>query len=435
MPRLLIVDDDAHIAASLAERFQARDYMVSTAVNGADALAKIRRDSPDVVLLDLQMPTMDGFELLKKAKDEGLEATFVVITAFGTVDKAVQAMRMGAYDFLQKPFEPSLVEETVRRATERSALRRVANVVRVEVPRLVTSDAKMRSVVELAQKAARGASTVVLLGESGTGKEVLARNMHQWSSRALNPFVAVNCVALNENLLESELFGHEKGAFTGALNRRVGKIELAHSGTLFLDEIGDISPAFQAKLLRVLQERMFERVGSNESISVDVRVIAATNKDLKKAVADGKFREDLFYRLNVISVQIPALRERKADVVALAEFFAGGRKPLNPTVKRILESYGWPGNVRELKNAIERALALSDGPEITEADLPNELLEAPLRAFNDMMGFHEKVEVERKRIIQEALAQTGGNQTKAAELLGLQRTYLARMIKQMGIGQ
>ena len=433
MPRLLIVDDDASISASLAERFQARDYMVATAVNGADALAKIRRDSPDVVLLDLQMPTMDGFELLKRAKDEGLEATFVVITAFGTVDKAVQAMRMGAYDFLQKPFEPSLVEETVKRATERSALRRVANVVRIEVPRLVTSDAKMRSVVELALKAARGASTVVLLGESGTGKEVLARNMHQWSSRALNPFVAVNCVALNENLLESELFGHEKGAFTGALNRRIGKIELAHSGTLFLDEIGDISPAFQAKLLRVLQERMFERVGSNDSISVDVRVIAATNRDLKKAVADGKFREDLYYRLNVISVQLPALRERKGDIASLAEFFSGGRKPLAEDAKKALEAYGWPGNVRELKNAIERAMALSDGKEIAAGDLPADVLEAPASSGAAAGGFHDKVEAERKRIIQEALAQSGGNQTKAAELLGLQRTYLARMIKQMGI--
>jgi DNA-binding NtrC family response regulator len=431
MSRLLIVDDDAHIAASLAERFQARGHMVATASNGREGLARIRKDAPDVVLLDLQMPEMDGFELLKKLREEGLETTVIVVTAFGTVEKAVQALREGAYDMLQKPFEPSLVEETVKRALERTSLKRMERVARVEIPPIIVTDARMKEVVELARKAARSESTILLLGESGTGKEVLARNVHLWSPRATGPFVAVNCVALNENLLESELFGHEKGAFTGALNRRTGKIELAHGGTLFLDEIGDISPSFQAKLLRVLQERSFERVGANESIAVDVRVIAATNRDLKKAVADGKFREDLYYRLNVISVAIPALRDRRADVSSLADHFAGVRKKISAEARKALEVYGWPGNVRELKNAIERAMALCDGAEIGVGDLPGEVGEAP--GAGPAGGFHDKVEAERKRIVQEALAACGGNQTKAAELLGLQRTYLARLIKQMGL--
>src|SRR6185436_10899938 len=346
-----------------------------------------------------------------------------VITAFGTVDRAVQAMKEGAYDFIQKPFEPSLVEETVRRALERTSLRRTVQA-QAPAPPIIG----LASAVEVAAKAAKSDATVLLLGESGTGKEVVARYIHRDG-----PFVAVNAAALAETLLESELFGHEKGAFTGAQARRAGKFELAHGGTIFLDEIGDVSPGLQAKLLRVLQERAFERVGGTETITVDVRVIAATNQDLKKRVAEGKFREDLFYRLNVISITLPPLRERRADVRPLAEHFLRQIKAgatFAPETLDALERYDWPGNVRQLRNAIERATALGDAVEITPGDLPPEVLLAGSLAPD---SFHGQVEDYRRRLIVETLARCGGNQTRAAEALKLQRTYLARLIRQLGI--
>ncbi len=423
MARILVVDDDAHIRQALAERFAARKFEVSSAGSGREAFAKICRERPDVVLLDLQLPEGDGFWVLKRLREEGVEATVVVITAFGTVDKAVQAMKEGAYDFLQKPFEPSLVEETVRRAMERTSLRRTVKAHSVE-PTVIG----LASAVELARKAARSDATVLLLGESGTGKEVIARFIHREG-----PFVAVNAAALAETLLESELFGHEKGAFTGAQARRAGKFELAHGGTIFLDEIGDISPALQAKLLRVLQERAFERVGGTETLTVDVRIVAATNQDLKKRVAEGKFREDLYYRLNVISITLPPLRERRADIRPLAEHFLKEQKGaarFAPETLEALERYDWPGNVRELRNAIERAVALHDGGEITPGDLPPEVLHSAALPAD---SFHGEVEEFRRRLIQETLARFGGNQTRAAEALKLQRTYLARLIRQLGL--
>jgi two-component system NtrC family response regulator len=428
MPRLLVVDDDAHIAQALSERFAARGFAVSSAASGREAFAKISRERPDVTLLDLQLPEGDGFWVLRRLREEGIEATVVVITAFGTVDRAVQAMKEGAYDFIQKPFEPSLVEEAVRRALERSSLKAVVRAQAAEIPVI-----GLASTVEIARKAARSDATVLLLGESGTGKEVIARSIHRWSDRASGPFVPVNAAALAETLLESEIFGHEKGAFTGALARRAGKFEVAHGGTIFLDEIGDISPAMQAKLLRVLQDRSFERVGGTETISVDVRVLAATNRDLKKRVGEGKFRDDLYYRLNVVSITLPPLRERRADVRPLAEHFLREIRPaarFAPETIPVLERYDWPGNARELRNAIERAVALCEGDEIGPGDLPPEaLLAAPLPADS----FHAQVEECRRRLIRETLARFGGNQTRAAEALKLQRTYLARLIRQLGI--
>jgi DNA-binding NtrC family response regulator len=424
MARILIVDDDAHIRQALVERFAGRGFAVSQAGSGREALALITRERPDVTLLDLQLPEGDGFTVLRKLREEGIEATVVVITAFGTVDKAVQAMKEGAYDFLQKPFEPSLVEETVRRALERSALKRVVRAQPAEPPVI-----GLAAAVELAKKAAKSDANVLLLGESGTGKEVIARSIHRWSGRAGGPFVAVNAAALPETLLESELFGHEKGAFTGAQARRAGKFELAHGGTIFLDEIGDISPATQARLLRVLQERAFERVGGTETLNVDVRVLAATNRDLKKS----GFREDLYYRLNVVSITLPPLRERRAEIRPLAEHFLRELKPsavLSPETMEVLERYDWPGNVRELRNALERATVLHEGTEISPDDLPSEvLLSAPLPADS----YHGQVDEFRRRLIRETLARCGGNQTRAAEALKLQRTYLARLIRQLGI--
>jgi DNA-binding NtrC family response regulator len=423
MPRILVVDDDAHIRQALIDRFSARKFDVSSAASGRDAVAKISRERPDVVLLDLQLPEGDGLWVLQQLRKEEIDATVVVITAFGTVDKAVHAMKEGAYDFIQKPFEPSLVEETVRRALERTALQRTVKAQAAE-PTVIG----LAGSIELARKAAKSDATVLLLGESGTGKEVVARFIHR-----SGPFVAVNAAALADTLLESELFGHEKGAFTGAGARRAGKFELAHGGTIFLDEIGDISPALQAKLLRVLEERAFERVGGTETITVDVRVIAATNQDLKKRVAEGKFREDLYYRLNVISITLPPLRERRPDIRPLAEHFlrqlkAGAR--FAPETLEALERYDWPGNVRQLRNAIERATALGDASDIAPGDLPPELL---LSASLPPDSFHGQVEEFRRRLIVETLARCGGNQTRAAEALKLQRTYLARLIRQLGI--
>ena len=422
MPRLLVVDDDPHIAQALVERFAARGFAVSTAASGKDAFAKIVREHPDAVLLDLQLPEGDGFSVLRRLREEGVDATVIVITAFGSVDKAVQAMKEGAYDFIQKPFEPALVEETVRRALERTSLRRVARTQSVEVPVI-----GLAAQVELARKAAKSDATVLLLGESGTGKEVVARLIHRGG-----PFVAVNAAALAETLLESELFGHEKGAFTGAQARRAGKFELAHGGTIFLDEIGDIPASMQAKLLRVLQERAFERVGGTETVSVDVRVVAATNRDLKRRVAEGKFREDLYYRLNVITIQLPPLRERRPEIRPLAEHFLRELRPgarFSPDTLALLERYDWPGNARELRNVVERATALLEGDEIGPGDLtPEVLLTSTLPADS----YHAQVDEYRRRLIQDTLARCGGNQTKAAEALKLQRTYLARLIRQMG---
>jgi DNA-binding NtrC family response regulator len=427
MPRILVVDDDAHIRQALVERFQARKFEVLSAGSGKEALTRIGRDHPDVTLLDLQLPEGDGFWVLRKLKEDGIEATVVVITAFGTVDKAVQAMKEGAYDFIQKPFEPALVEETVRRALERTTLRRA---VRAGADPAIVG---LSAVQELTRKAAKTDATVLLLGESGTGKEVIARAVHRWSDRASGPFVAVNAAALAETLLESELFGHEKGAFTGAQARRAGKFELAHGGTIFLDEIGEIAPAMQAKLLRVLQERAFERVGGTETVTVDVRVIAATNRDLKKRVSEKHFREDLYYRLNVVSVTLPPLRERRADIRPLAEHFLRELRPgarFAPETLVALEGHDWPGNARELRNVVERATVLLEGEEVAPADLPPDVLAGSSLPAD---SFHAQVDEYRKRLIQETLARFGGNQTKAAEALQLQRTYLARLIRQMGL--
>ncbi|MBI5367173.1 MAG: sigma-54-dependent Fis family transcriptional regulator [Planctomycetes bacterium] len=466
MAQLLIVDDDPHIRQSLLDRLASRGYDVAGAGTVRDAYAAIRRDRPDLVLLDLSLPDGDGVALLERLRAEELDVTVVVITAFGTVERAVAAMKAGAYDFIQKPFEPSLVEETIRRGLERTNLRRENSALRLGRADVepVIADPRTREVFELAGRAARTGATILLLGESGTGKEVLAREIHRKSPRAAGPFIAVNCVALPEGLLESELFGHEKGAFTGAHARRIGKIEAAHRGTLFLDEIGDIPAPFQAKLLRVLQERTFERVGGNEGIAVDLRVVAATHRDLKARVADGRFREDLYYRLNVVVLPVPPLRERGGDVRELVRYFLeqACREAHRPAPRvaepalALLEAYPWPGNVRELKNVVERTVALFDGEEVGAADLPQELLDTALAAGGgagagaaDPAGggggaagsvgvpglgdFHARVADYRKRLILEALERAGGNQTRAADALGLQRTYLARLIKQLGL--
>ncbi len=437
-PRLLIVDDDRAIRESLAERFTAREYAVTTAGSGEEALERARA-GVDLVLLDLMLPRGDGAWVLEKLREEGIAATVVVITAHGTIERAVEAMRAGAYDFLQKPFEPRLIEETLRRALERAHLLAENRALRSAVAEdgLVVADPCMERVLAVARKAAPSEATVLLLGESGTGKEVVARAIHRWSERGGGPFMAVNCAALAETLLEAELFGHEKGAFTGASDRREGRLEAARGGTLFLDEIGDTSPAFQTKLLRVLETRTFERVGGQRPLRADVRFVAATNRDLAQAVERGSFRSDLYWRLNVIPIELPPLRERPLDIEALARHFVERlarevKRPglaLSDEALACLRAQSWPGNVRELRNALERAVVLCEGERIEPEDLPPELAAAEETGS----GFHARVEGFRRAAIREALEECGGNQTQAARKLGLQRTYLARLIRKYGL--
>ena len=440
--RLLIVDDDAAIRAALAERFVARGYAVTQAPTGAQALARIR-EGADVVLLDLEMPDGDGFSVLQGLPSTGCAPTVIVITAHGSVDRAVRAMRAGAYDFLEKPFDAAVVEEAVGRAAERSALLRVNRSLQADQASGLVYDpaGPLAQAVETCRKAASSDASVLLLGESGTGKEEFARAIHGWSARREGPYVAVNCAALTESLLESELFGHEKGAFTGADRRREGKLEAAHGGTLFLDEVGDTTPGFQVKLLRVLQERSFQRVGGQDTVSVDLRVVAATNRDLKDAVESGDFREDLYYRLNVIALELPPLRSRRGDIRPLADHFLAryaaqiGRPGLrwSDTALSALLAHDWPGNVRELRNAVERAAVLGEGPELGLDELAPEVIGAAGEALGE--GFHARIEVYRRQVIEEALAATDGHQTRAAERLRLQRTYLSRLIRKYGIGR
>ena len=447
MARILVVDDDTDIRTILADRLAARGHDVVEAGDGLQALEISARDLPDLMLLDLDLPGADGFTVLERLRQETLPPTVVVITAFGTIEKAVEAMRRGAYDFIPKPFQPGHVELTVQKALERNELREENRALRAALPggkMLVGASVPLRDLMERARKAAESKSTVLLLGESGTGKEVLARSIHAWSPRSARPFVAVNCVALSEELLESELFGHEKGAFTGAHQQKPGKFELANRGTIFLDEVGDIRESLQAKLLRVLQEHEFERVGGTKPIRVDIRVLAATNRDLEEAVNTGRFREDLYYRLNVVRLRLPPLREHPEDIPDLALHFlrkyaaetGKAIEGISPGAMELLRAHRWPGNVRELENAIERAVVLGSGSAIAADDLG-------LRISTDgrtstvetvQVGpFHDGVETFKKHLIRRALEEAKGNQTRAAELLGLQRTYLARLIKNLNL--
>jgi DNA-binding NtrC family response regulator len=452
MPRpgakLLIVDDDPDIREVIRDRLKAMGFRVTEASDGVEGLAKLREESPAITLLDLQMPRKNGMEVLKTIREEGLETTTIVITAYGTIDKAVEAMRAGAYDFLTKPFSPGHLDVVIGKALEREELRRENLLLTGEVRRqeqpIIGHSPRIRGAVETAKRAAASHSTILLLGESGTGKEVFARAIHHWSPRRAKPFVVVNCVALSEELLESELFGHERGAFTGAHQMKRGKLELADGGTAFLDEIGDLKPRLQAKLLRVLQEHEFERVGGTKPIQVDLRFIAATNRHLQKAIREGLFREDLFFRLNVVAVQLPPLRDRPDDIVPLANHFLArfcndlGRriKEITPEGWELLTRYPWPGNVRELANVIERAVVLSSGDRIGAEDLPLSVSitgAEPGAPPGASPTFHEAIVAFKRHIIREALHRFGGNQSKAAQALGLQRTYLSRLIKELRV--
>ena len=444
--RILVVDDDPDIRELLSDRLQLMRLEVACAGDGEEALALLRQEAPPLTLLDLQLPRVSGMEVLHAIGREGIETTVIVITAWGTPERAVEAMRAGAYDFIPKPLDPAHLEVVINKALERDSLREENRLLHGELDSvdrpLIGESPAIHNLIRTAQQAAVSNATILLRGESGTGKEILARAIHRWSPRRNRPLVTVNCVALSEELLESELFGHEKGAFTGAHQKKQGKAELANGGTLFLDEIGDIRPALQAKLLRLIQEQEFERVGGTRPIRVEVRFVAATNTDLERAMKEGRFRQDLYYRLNVVSLVLPPLRERKGDVEPLARHFVEKYSaelkrqpsPISPAALAILTQYKWPGNVRELENAIERAVVLSIGSEIGPKDLPLLMDEPSDEASEESAGsYHEAVLQFKRELLRSALAQASGNQTRAAEALGLQRTYLSRLLKDLGI--
>ncbi|MDH5699825.1 MAG: sigma-54 dependent transcriptional regulator [Nitrospirota bacterium] len=456
--KILIVDDHPDIVLMLTDRLEALGYDTIAAENGQEALEKYEQDCPHLMLLDLEMPRMAGMEVLHQLAKMGVKKNgevdsqsfgggeclplpVVVMTAHGTISKAVEAMKAGAYDFLTKPIELDHLALVLKKVLVREALGRQVAALRTEVEsrysQIVGNSPQVNSIVQLAKRAAEADATVLLLGESGTGKELFARSIHQWSDRREMPFSIINCVALTETLLENELFGHEKGAFTGADSLQKGKIEAADGGTVFLDEIGDMPLGLQAKLLRVLQDHEFPRVGGTRLVRVNIRVIAATNKDLKRT-----FREDLYFRLNVVNLLLPPLRDRPEDIIPLADhFLARHMREMNKRKRTFskaaidtMRCYSWPGNIRELDNAIARAVVLGVDEEISTDLLglgggKDELEEI------DNLPYHEALDRFGTRILEQAMRRSNWSQTKASELLGLQRTYLSRLLKQKGIQQ
>jgi two-component system NtrC family response regulator len=448
--RILIVDDEKNYLLVLSALLTGEGYEVDTAPSGARALTLLEEEEPDLVITDMRMPRMSGVELIKELKQNHADLPVIVMTAFGTVENAVEAMKAGAVDYITKPFENQELLLTVERALKMRRLMTQNQLLREELKKgkgfeeIIGESRAMREVFELVGKVATTRATVLLTGESGTGKELIARAIHNRSPRANESFIPVNCMALTETLLESELFGHEKGSFTGAVGRRKGRFELADKGTLFLDEVGEIAPSLQVKLLRVLQERTFERVGGGQSIKVDVRIVAATNRDLSQAVKDGAFREDLFYRLNVVHIELPPLRDRMEDLPALvAHFIAkyatemGRQAPkVSPDAMRAMYEHAWPGNVRELENALERAVILA-GDEIRPTDLPLGMKperEEEGASLPSGMTMSEAVDDLEIRMIKRALAEANGVQAHAAEQLGLTKSNLSYKLKKYGMG-
>ncbi len=444
--RILIVDDDAALRESLEMILASEGYQVTTAANGQAALERVDEVPIDVVLCDVRMPGLDGFELLPQIARKLPGVPIVMMSAYGTADLAIEAMKLGAYDYVAKPFQPSEVLLTLRKARERERLRRANQQLKREVTRavgdrpIVAASTVMIELLELVERTAAFKTTALLTGESGTGKEVLARAIHAQSPRRNEPFVAINCGAIPEHLLESELFGHSKGAFTGANRARRGLFPEADGGTLFLDEIAELPLAMQVKLLRVLQEEEVLPVGESKPVAIDVRVIAATSRDLEAGMADGWFREDLYYRLNVMRLPIPPLRDRKEDIPLLCDhFLAHFRESLGRPVRSIadealerLVNYRWPGNVRELQNVIERSVILADGERLGLAQLPSNIIEADsVVAQGDPKSFGMRRARRRFEIdlIRRALRETDGNRTHAAKLLEISHRALLYKIK------
>ncbi len=444
--KILIVDDDPQIRTLLAERLRFHKYRVSTAEDGEEGLDIFRKEGADLVLLDLMMPKLDGIATLNRLRKEEPEVLVIMMTAFATIEKAVEAIKMGAFDFIPKPCEPEHILLTIEKALERKNLVTERAYLKEEIgshyDMVWGESSEMKKIRELTSKVAQAKSTILIQGESGTGKEVLARAIHDLSPRKSKPFVYVNCVALSEQLLESDLFGHEKGAFTGAYQRKKGRLETAHTGTVFLDEIGDITPVIQTKFLHFLESGEFERVGGTQPLKVDVRIIAATNRDLTQRVEEKKFREDLFFRLNVISITLPPLRKRKEDIPILAGHFLEkfNREmqrrisSIDPAALEEFSSHNWPGNIRELQNALERAVVLAPSDTITSDLLPPQLGRKGKEDISPGIALEVAIKKFKREFISQTLSLTQSNQSQAAKILGIQRTYLNKLIKDLEIG-
>ncbi len=456
---ILVVDDTPEIRENMAEILSSDGFSVDVARDGEEAIEILAQRHYDVVLTDLSMPRRSGLDVLRVLNEQGEDTVCILITGFGTIQAAVEAMRLGAFDFLTKPVKSDELRVVIDKALETRSLRRENKTLRQELrkalgfDRIVGKSPAIQVVFHLVEKVASADSTVLITGESGTGKELIAHAVHDHGKRKDRPFVPVNCAAIPAELLESELFGHEKGAFTHAIRTRIGRFELADKGTIFLDEIGDMPPVLQVKLLRVLQERAFERVGGSKTIHVDIRVIAATNVDLEEAVRQGRFREDLFYRLNVIPIRVPPLRERKADIPLLIEHFLakfsrGGKTvTVDDAARRSLVAYDWPGNVRELENMMERLVILSNGSVVTREDLPERIRGAGGRSVLDSgvmeipslpeegIPLNEVVNEFEKAIIIQALDRTNWIKNRAAKLLQMNRTTLIEKMKKQQINR
>jgi DNA-binding NtrC family response regulator len=440
-PRILVVDDETVVRESLKDWLMEDDYEVGLAASGEDAVSMAQEKSWDVILLDLKMPGMDGLETLKRLKKMTPEAEVLMMTAFATIDTAVQAMKEGAFDYLVKPFDPDEIEMHIKKIVAHKELL-LENILlrqkleeKYQYDEIIGKSSAMQEVFELITRIAPTDSTVLITGESGTGKELIAQAIHGNSARCYMPFIAVSCGALPDSLLESELFGYEKGAFTGAEHTKKGRFEMADKGTIFLDEIGDISLKTQVDLLRVLQQKAFRRLGGEEEIKVDVRILAATNRDIQGAIRENRFREDLFYRLNVISIHVPPLRDRKEDIPLLVETFIRRyclemnkeQVKIAPTALKLLLDYDWPGNVRELENVIERALVIGQGKEIAADDLPFSRRELGPEKFPKSLKIMEQMHIER------ILEETDWNISRAARELDIDRQTLYNKIEKYKI--
>lgn len=447
METILIVDDEKNYLVVLSAFLSGEGYETLTADSAQQALEVVETTDLDLVLTDMKMPTMDGIELLERIKEKVPDLPVVMMTAYGTVEKAVGAMQLGAFNFIQKPFQNETLKQIVDKAVRtyrvlkenRRLVRALENLYRLD--NIIGKSEPMQAVFHIIQRVAHTKATVLITGESGTGKELIAKAIHFNSPRRNKSLVAVSCAALTETLLESELFGHEKGAFTGATTMKKGRFEMAHEGTLFLDEIGEVPVSLQVKLLRVLEEMSFERVGGTKTIAVDVRLIAATNKDLKAEVEHNRFRKELYFRLNVVGIKLPPLRERSEDIPLLTAHFVNkyareanrGEMTISPETMRFLCNHRWPGNVREFEHAIERAVLFSKGNEITLDDLPKDLvgfadLEIPID-WQRLSNLPETLDAIEKRLIQKALSLSNNVQSRAAHLLGIPRNNLHYRLK------
>jgi DNA-binding NtrC family response regulator len=446
LERILIVDDEEQMRELLTKVLEKNGYQVTAAGDGTQALALLEKEPVDLVVTDVRMPGLGGMEALKAIKELNPDIVVIIMTAFGSIDQAVQAVKEGAYDYINKPFKIDEMLLTIRKALDERRLRHEVSVLRHELrtryhfENLIGKSRAMQEVFSLIEQVAGSRSTVMIYGKSGTGKELVAKAVHYNSQRASKPFVAVNCAAIPSELLESELFGHEKGSFTGAIATKVGKFEMATGGSLFLDEVGSMRLDLQAKILRALQEREIERVGGTRTIKIDVRVIAATNRDLKKAVEEGTFREDLYYRLNVVPITLPDLKDRQEDIPLLANHFVQKfTQESNSTIREIsreamgiLLSYPWPGNVRELENVIERAVTLGRGPAIQPGDLPPHLA-GGAGPVEKALAQEATLEDLERDYIRAVLRRTKGHQIRAAAILGIDRRTLYRKIRRYGI--